>query len=503
PNSIRVHIYHGSNRAAGAHLLQDCDIVLTTYDTVRVDYARNEISESEEQAGVLHNVHWRRVVLDEAHVIRNRTSKVFKAICALKAIHRWCLTGTPIQNRLDDLGALAEFLRLDPFDSRSAFKNLSVNWRQIRLLFHAIALRRTKSLLTAQIQIPPRRNVVCPVFLDETEKQIYYLVQRHFALGMGSGGNIFQLVLRLRQVCNHGVELLPHRLREWVKKALTVGPQLLPVGDTVDDENCEFCAGEFTRGLQTLSCLHQICVTCMGQSTRSSDEGSLADCPVCDPASCSEPPRSPMNICESSSEIFQPIENQASSKIKALLKSLENDRTASLTSGKPQEKSVVFSAWTGMLDLTGRALLRNTFVFQRIDGNKSLAQRIQALQEFRHNSTCTVLLATLGSAGVGLDLTAASRVHIIEPGWNPMLERQAIDRVHRLGQQNEVVSTRYIVQSPDSKRESIEQFVERRQKLKTALVSASVGGSSMADEVGMNALIQDLSDVLHLDMAQV
>ena len=65
------------------------------------------------------------------------------------------------------------------------------------------------------------------------------------------------------------------------------------------------------------------------------------------------------------------------------------------------EFSVVFTSWTKMLDLVEKALAAERIVFQRIDGGKSLQQRRQAIQSFRDNSSCTVLLASIGSAGVG------------------------------------------------------------------------------------------------------
>lgn len=132
-----------------------------------------------------------------------------------------------------------------------------------------------------------------------------------------------------------------------------------------------------------------------------------------------------------------------------------------------------------MLDQIGKALHANGFRFERIDGSKSDTQRRAALKNFRNKPDCCVLLASIGSAVVGqlssptaaqplfsaprcltiqtdvvsrrLDLTVASRVHLMEPQWSPMAEEQALDRVHRMGQTRDVVATRYVV------KESIEE----------------------------------------------
>jgi SNF2 family DNA or RNA helicase len=119
------------------------------------------------------------------------------------------------------------------------------------------------------------------------------------------------------------------------------------------------------------------------------------------------------------------------------------------------EESVVFSYWTKMLDLVQKALSEFSFGICRIDGSTSLEERSLALDRFNEDPQCSVMLATIGSAGEGyetplivfsrLDLAVANHVHLMEPHWNPMAEAQAVDRVYRIGQRREVTVTRYIV----------------------------------------------------------
>lgn len=120
-----------------------------------------------------------------------------------------------------------------------------------------------------------------------------------------------------------------------------------------------------------------------------------------------------------------------------------------------------------MLDLVQCHLQLDGFTVQRIDGQSSLAKRSEAMRLFRDDPKCTIMLAGIGSAGEGcvsffhkesiiqmtyqpvslrrVDLTVANHVHLLEPHWNPMAEAQAVDRVHRIGQSREVVTTRYII----------------------------------------------------------
>ncbi|KAH6891507.1 SNF2 family N-terminal domain-containing protein [Thelonectria olida] len=456
PGSISFAVYHGSGRHQLAASLQNYNIILTTYDILRAECSKSPQGyyKTATQTGILHSIDWHRVILDEAHVIRNRSSKLFRAVQTLNARHRWCLTGTPINNSIEDLGSLVEFLRVHPFDNPAVFKNTFMNssragscWERLRTLVQCITLRRTKASVGGDLDIPPRHEVIQSVYLDEGERHIYDLIKRHFTIAVDAGESsmsTFSLILRLRQACNHGRDLLHETLQKWLDKASMFSS--LPPLELRTCEVCDTMLDGADLSCEALECLHQVCRACLqrGGTTR---EKAKPICPLCNsfPFEVDEMSRtttaSPMG---NGPALYRP-----SSKVKALLQNLK-DFGSSQPSTEPPAKSVVFSTWTSMLDLIGRALSINGFNFQRLDGTKSLSQRRQALAVFRKDPSCTVLLASIGCAGVGIDLTAASRVHIVEPGWNPMLERQALDRVHRLGQTKEVISFRYVVAGTDS-----------------------------------------------------
>jgi SNF2 family DNA or RNA helicase len=130
PGSLTVFTYQGAARQlVRLPDLAKYDIVLTNYETLQYEFIppanREEVHEPtvlDAKAGMLWGVNWARIVLDEAHRITSRTSKTFKAICALTATCRLVLTGTPINNRLEDFYAYVAFLRLSPLSHWALFQ---------------------------------------------------------------------------------------------------------------------------------------------------------------------------------------------------------------------------------------------------------------------------------------------------------------------------------------------------------------------------------------------
>lgn len=169
-----------------------------------------------------------------AHHIRNRSSKTFEAVCGIRAQYRWCLTGTPIHNQMDDYGALLSFIGVEPFTGLSgktafAYWVSSYIWTEannterldrLKKLVAATCLRRTKHHVRNQLKLPRRTDKEHLVELNTSERLLYgffkirasSLVARstvhHEALNKGGWGNILTLINCLRLICNHGEELL-------------------------------------------------------------------------------------------------------------------------------------------------------------------------------------------------------------------------------------------------------------------------------------------------------
>ncbi|KAF4439353.1 hypothetical protein F53441_12603 [Fusarium austroafricanum] len=450
-DNVNATLYHGPLRDQIANSLTSYDIVLTTYGTLQSEWkAKNGTSPLFSNA-------WARVVLDEAHHIRDRSTNTFKAAAALRTSRRWCLTGTPIQNRLDDYGSLLSFIGMPQLGNKSMFdhwvgKPVSQSRPEglvrLKRLVRATCLRRTKSSVCKELNLPDRTMRECIVKLDEKDREVYDFFKKnasHLIAGMvGTGsneasraGNILPIINTLRLICNHGESLLPSSaLRAWSQRynptvdsdlATTLPGLCYACGKK---ESPDSMPSEFT-------CSHTLCSDCANSDEGYQSSLDSAVCPRCTENFDSASDRAAVGMGDN----YKP-----SAKVRALLENLhiEQQQNKVRTLGSRSIKSVVFTYWVRMLNLLEVALHDAGFGFQRIDGQKNLTERTSALRLFNSDDSCTVMIATIGSIGEGVDLTAANFVHLVEPHWNPMVEEQALDRVHRMGQTRDVVATRYI-----------------------------------------------------------
>ncbi|TKS86904.1 Helicase-like transcription factor [Collichthys lucidus] len=439
----------------------------------------------------LHEINWLRVVLDEGHIIRNPNAQMSKAVLGLKTQRRWILSGTPIQNSVKDLWMLLAFLRLKPFDVREWWNRVIQRpvtqgdrdgLQNLQTLVRCITLRRTKgSKVNGRplVCLPDKTVCVEQVELSQSEREEYELarnegrstISRYVAEGtvLRNYADVLAILMRLRQHCCHpdllaktsadlGAAATPAELRERLIEKLRL---VLASGS---DEECSVCLDSVRLPVIT-HCAHVYCRPCIAQVI-GAEQNNVARCPLCrSEIKTSELVEFPQEEMEeeksTNSEKWR-----TSSKVQALMGNLLRLRCEDSSI-----KCLVVSQFTRFLSILETPLREHGFTFVRLDGTMSQKRRTQVIQEFQSSAADSpaVMLLSLKAGGVGLNLTAASRVFLMDPAWNPATEEQCIDRCHRLGQTREVVVTKFIV------KDSVEESMMKIQRQKQDLVEKAFG----------------------------
>jgi non-specific serine/threonine protein kinase len=144
-----------------------------------------------------------------------------------------------------------------------------------------------------------------------------------------------------------------------------------------------------------------------------------------------------------------------------------------ITENIGHHKALIFSQFLGMLALIKEKLVELGVKFEYFDGSTTATERERAIQSFQNNDEVRVFLISLKAGGVGLNLTAADYVYIVDPWWNPAVEQQAIDRTHRIGQTKNIFAYRMICK--DTIEDKIIQLQEKKRSLARDLVTDDSG----------------------------
>jgi hypothetical protein len=257
-----------------------------------------------------------------AHIIREHSTQQSKAVCMLEAQRRWCLSGTPIQNKLQDFGTLLRFLRLSPFDKEGTFSKYIVRplknanpegLRSLRILIGSTCLRRNKDIL----ELPPKIDQEVYIHLEPPERRLYEGCKKdsanmieHALTESGSGFSYFsilQSILRLRLMCDHGKDLLPsvvqNRLEGYsytdhnpsssldidMEDYVQEGSPTQPIASGFFTPRCALCnkatdAAEAEAISSSQACSHTICDSCLRLyelNTTQLGTSSQISCPKC------------------------------------------------------------------------------------------------------------------------------------------------------------------------------------------------------------------------------
>ena len=365
--ALRVLDHTGSDRSVQE--FEKHDLVLTTYGTLRRDIE------------AMREVQFDYAILDEAQAVRNAATDAAKAVRLLKARHRLALTGTPVENRLNDLWSIFEFLNPGMLGSGRAFDALAASTRAdtesesravLGKVLRPFILRRTKHQVARELPEKTEQTIYCE--LEREQRKLYNEIRDHYRASLLRGKNddelrqskiqVLEALLRLRQAACH-------------------------------------------PGL---------------------------------------------------------IDNRRSGEPSAKLESLLASLTELAAEGN---KALVFSQFTSLLSIVRNRLDQGKIPYEYLDGRTR--NRQTCVERFQNDPGCPLFLISLKAGGLGLNLTAAEYVFLLDPWWNPAVEQQAIDRAHRIGQTKPVVAYRLIA------KDTVEEKVQELQKMKRDLVKALIG----------------------------
>lgn len=480
---LTYEIYHGPNRESNVKRLVRNNIIITTYKLLSCEASNRGIS------NLLFKVHWERVVLDEAHVVRNHKSQMCDAVCRLTANKRWAITGTPIHNKQMDLYAILKFLRCSPFDDLRIWKRWVDNkddagHQRLTTVMKTLMLRRTKQELMNKGQMEPLTTKVCNtirVALDADERLVYekvlmysrtlfaqFLHQRSEKQSMFEMGASYdhrrpttspyiagfnkaqrQLLAQHADVQSHEILVLLLRLRQ-----ICCHPSLIHSmldQQDLDQQNLE-------DGAINFQLLNQI------NSVNLKDDTDKCDIDDDDDEESGVSERVIENLLTKDNPVFD-TERQ-SAKLRSVVSTIK-----SILAKK--EKVIVVSQWVGYLQIVAESLKSiEGATYKLYVGSTSIKNREKIIDLFNdEDKDPQILLLSLNAGGVGLNLMGGNHLMLIDIHWNPQLELQAQDRIHRFGQKRDVFIYKFIC--CDTIEERIEKLQEKKLKISGEILSGS------------------------------
>lgn len=371
---LRVFIFQGAEKEKLD--FNNFDLILVTYASLRIHYEK------------FRDQRFFYFVADEAQAIKNSDSLSHKTCQLIRSERRLALTGTPVENSVQDLFSLLDFVSpglLGPsFRSRAAGgvqseEGLSAETAsQLSRSLRPFILRRTKQQVLKDL--PDRMELSLDCELSPEERKLYDELREYY-----------------RQILTN-----PDSTKEFNKNKIVV--------------------------LEALLRLRQA---------------------ACHPG------------------LLDPkFKKTNSTKVDVLQEKLGEIL-------KEGHRALVFSQFTSFLDLVEIDLKRKNIQYFRLDGKTSQSDREKMVNDFQNQNSAQVFLMSLKAGGVGLNLTAADYVFIMDPWWNPAAEAQAIDRTHRLGQTKNVIAYRLI--SRGTVEDKIIELQKRKKVLADALLNTEEG----------------------------
>ncbi|CCD17210.1 unnamed protein product [Trypanosoma congolense IL3000] len=240
---------------------------------------------------------------------------------------------------------------------------------------------------------------------------------------------------------------------------------------------CGICKCEAVSSVKS-KCGHYFCYECLLLRFREAVDGdSIAvrlECPTCGEVITKNSVFKNQTL-SSAERIakFKSEKLEISTKLQMILDSIE-----AMKKNYPDDKMIIFSHFTSFMDIISVALDNLDITHLRLDGTMSLSSRNHVIRRFQTSDDVRVILASKTATGVGLNLTAANHVLVVDPWWNPAIEEQAVHRCYRIGQKKHVYVSRIIIE--DTIEEYCYEICKRKKEFGDAILRAATKGESGA-----------------------
>uniref|UniRef100_A0A5B6Z8K9 DNA excision repair protein ERCC-6-like n=1 Tax=Davidia involucrata TaxID=16924 RepID=A0A5B6Z8K9_DAVIN len=408
------------------YILQDKGVLLTTYDIVRNNakslrgdyYFHDERSEDE--------ITWDYMILDEGHLIKNPSTQRAKSLLEIPCAHRIVISGTPIQNNLKELWALFYFCCPELLCDKNWFKERyespilrgndknasdrekrigSTVAKELRDHIKPYFLRRLKSEVfceddaTNNAKLSKKNEIIVWLRLTSCQRQLYEAFLKSELVLSAFDGSPLAALTILKKICDHPL-LLTKRAAEDVL------------------EGMDSMLNQEDHGVAEKLAMHIADVTERDDVEEKHDD-----------VSC---------------------------KISFILSLLDN----LISEG---HNVLIFSQTRKMLNLIQDSLVSKGYEFLRIDGTTKACDRLKIVNDFQEGIGAPIFLLTSQVGGLGLTLTKADRVIVVDPAWNPSTDNQSVDRAYRIGQKKDVLVYRLMTCG------TIEEKIYRKQIFKGGL----------------------------------
>ncbi|MEO6729329.1 MAG: SNF2-related protein [Candidatus Dojkabacteria bacterium] len=366
---LKIHTHTGTFRDKDLVLFSKFDVVITTYGITRVDIE------------LMSEMYFHYIILDESQNIKNPSSKSFKAVKQLKSKYKLILSGTPVENTVNDLWTQMSFINPGLLGTQNFFQTDFVQpiekkkdeekALKLQVLIKPFVMRRTKEQVATEL--PPKTENLFYSIMTEDQAEIYEKVKSEYrneilkSIETGEQAKspiqLLQGLTKLRQIANHPF---------------------------MTDESYEGDSGKF---------------------------------------------------------------NDVIHKLKSVVGA--------------GHKVLIFSQFVKQLDIYRKHFDKNDIRYSYLDG--STMNRGKVVEEFKSEDEIQIFLISIKAGGVGLNLTEADYVFILDPWWNPAVEQQAIDRTHRIGQTKNVFIYKFITK--DSVEEKILALQNKKLRVAKSLIT--------------------------------